>query len=85
MHVVLVDHSFHSRNVGNAHLTRREELLARLKSKHEADGEHIHHGIQEHRVPQSENHSGLVPHTLDLVTDRSGDLMLGAKTDQMRI
>lgn len=44
-----------------------------------------HHGIQEHSPPQTENHSGLVLHILDLLTYRSGDLILGAKRDQMRI
>lgn len=47
--------------------------------------DNIHHRIQEHSPPQSENHSGLVRHTLDLLTDRSGDLNLDAKTDQMRM
>lgn len=47
--------------------------------------DNIHHGIQEHSPPQTENHSGQVLHTLDLLKDRSGDLNLCAKTDQMRM
>lgn len=46
--------------------------------------DNIHHGIQEHSPPQTENHSGLVLHALDLLTDRSGDLNLCVKTDDGR-
>lgn len=46
--------------------------------------ESSHHGVQEHRVPQTEDRSGLVLHTLDLLADGSGGLVWVAKTDQMR-
>lgn len=76
LHVVFVDDSFHTWHLGHMDLNKKtkQQLSCAKQSRIHTDLESTDHGINKNGVSQTEDCSGLMRHTLDLLADRSGGL-----------